>query len=260
MSSIVISAPPPLPALPVPPRPPRTWYFLGSAVIGLLAYAAFNLANFVVMIAVFIWHGDPDLTEAQFVEFASRGGIIAAGAIAACPVVLAVLWAAIRIARQRFTEYLALNRPSRDEIVHGLAISLAFLLAWLLLSFLTGQPTPAFVIDTYRSAQDDGLVWLLLIGFCVAAPVTEELVVRGLMYRGWSQSFLGPVGAIVLSSALWALIHQQYDWYYICQIFLVGLIFGHLRRRSGSTWLTVITHGFFNLAVTAHVALKVAYF
>ena len=191
---------------------------------------------------------------------ASQGGIIAAGAIVACPVVLAVLWAAIRIARQRFTEYLALNWPSRDEIVHGLAISLAFLLAWLLLSFLTGQPTPAFVIDSYRSAQEAGLVWLLLIGFCVAAPVTEEFVVRGLMYRGWSQSFLGPVGAIVLSSALWALIHQQYDWYYICQIFLVGLIFGYLRRRSGSTWLTVIIHGFFNLAVTAHVALKLAYF
>jgi membrane protease YdiL (CAAX protease family) len=46
----------------------------------------------------------------------------------------------------------------------------------------------------------------------------------------------------------------------VCHIFLVGLIFGRLRRRSGSTWLTVITHGFFNLAVIAHIALKLAYF
>jgi len=257
MSAIEISAPPPLPVL---PRQPRTWYFLGSMVIGLLAYAAFNFGHFAVMVAAFVWHGDPDLNEAQILALASQGGVIAAGTIAACPIVLAVLWAAIRIARQRFAEYLALSWPSRGEIVHGLAISLAFLLAWLLLSFLTGQQTPTFVIDAYRSAQDAGLLWLLLIGFCVAAPVTEEFVVRGMMYRGWSQSFLGPVGAIVLSSALWALIHQQYSWYYICQIFLVGLIFGHLRRRSGSTWLSVITHGFFNLAVTALVAVKLAYF
>jgi membrane protease YdiL (CAAX protease family) len=246
--------------LPVSPRRPRTWYFLGSLVIGLLAYAALNLAHMIVIVVAVIQNGDPSMTGAQLHGLASRGGNVAAGAIAACPIVLAVLWASIRIARQRFSEYQALKWPSRDEIVYGLAISLAFLLAWLLLSFLTGQPTPAFVIDSYRSAQDDGLLWLLLIGFCVAAPVTEEFVVRGLMYRGWSQSFLGPVGAIVLSSALWALIHQQYNWYYICQIFLVGLIFGHLRRRSGSTWLTVITHGFFNLAVLAYIALKLAYF
>lgn len=257
MSTLEISAPPALPVL--PPRQPRTWYFLGSAVIGLLAYAAFNLVHIAVMVAAFVRNGDLDMTETQILELASQGGNIAAGAIAACPFVLAVLWAAIRIARQRFTEYLALNWPSRDEIVRGLAVSFAFLLAWIALSFLTGQETPAFVIDSYRSARDAGLLWLLLIGFCVAAPVTEEFVVRGLLYRGWSQSFLGPVGAIVLSSALWALIHQQYSWYYICQIFLVGLIFGHLRRRSGSTWLTVIAHGFFNLAVTAHVALKLAY-
>ncbi|MBR1146889.1 CPBP family intramembrane glutamic endopeptidase [Bradyrhizobium sp. AUGA SZCCT0431] len=257
MSTLEISAPP---ALPVSPRQPRTWYFLGSAVVALLAYIAFNLGHLAMMVVAFVWHGDPDMTEAQIVELASQGGNIAAGTIAACALVVAVLWAAIRIARQGFADYLALRWPSRDELLHGLAITLAFLLAWLLLSFLAGHPTPAFVIDSYRSAQDAGLLWLLLIGFCVAAPVTEELVVRGLLYRGWSQSFLGPIGTIVLSSALWALMHQQYSWYYICQIFLVGLIFGHLRRRSGSTWLTVITHGFFNLAVLAYVALKLAYF
>ncbi|CAN7573831.1 CPBP family intramembrane metalloprotease [Bradyrhizobium sp. LjRoot220] len=257
MSSLEISAPP---ALPVSPRQPRTWYFLGTMVIGLVAYAAFNLGHLAAMVVAFIWHGDLDMTEAQIVELASQGGNIAAGTIAACLFVLAVLWAAIRIARQRFTEYLALNWPSRDELLCSLAITLAFLLAWLLLSSLTGHSTPAFVIDSYRSAQDAGLLWLLLIGFCVAAPVTEELVVRGLLYRGWSQSFLGPIGTIVLSSALWALMHQQYSWYYVSQIFLVGLIFGHLRRRSGSTWLTVISHGFFNLAVLAYVALKLAYF
>ena len=30
-------------------------------------------------------------------------------------------------------------------------------------------------------------------------------------------------------------------------IVLIGMLFGYLRHRSGSTWLTVITHAFYNL-------------
>ena len=67
------------------------------------------------------------------------------------------------------------------------------------------------------------------------------------------------IGAIVLTLALWAAMHQQYNWYYRSQIFLAGLIFGYLRYRSNATWLTVMTHGFFNLAVIAWTGVPVAY-
>jgi uncharacterized protein len=49
-------------------------------------------------------------------------------------------------------------------------------------------------------------------------------------------------------------MHVQYDSYYVCEVFLIGLIFGYLRHRSGSTWLTAITHGFNNLAVLVQTA------
>jgi membrane protease YdiL (CAAX protease family) len=188
----------------------------------------------------------------------NQGGSIATATIAACPFVLGVLWVAIRIARHRFASYLALRWPVRRSLVRGLAISFAFLLAWDLLSYLTGQKTPDFAIDSYRTAKDAGALPLLLIAFCVAAPITEEFAVRGFLFRGWSRSFLGPIGAILLSSALWAAMHVQYDWYYVCEVFLIGLIFGYLRQRSGSTWLTVITHGFCNLAILGQTAWIVA--
>ena len=257
MSSTEIATPPPLPLL---QRPPRTWYFLGSTIAVLIAYATLNLAHMLVIIAVVIQHGDPSISPSKLQELAKGGPTTAAGAILACPLVLAVLWVTIRIARRRFAEYLALNLPSRAELLRGLAISLAFLLAWDLLSYLTGHAPPAFVIDSYRMARDAGLLWLLLVGFCIAAPITEEFTVRGFLFRGWSQSFLGPIGAIVVSSAIWAIVHLQYDWYFVCEVFCVGLIFGYLRYRSHSTWLTVATHAFFNLAVMAQTALMVAYF
>jgi len=257
MSSTEITTPPPLPVV---QRPPRTWYFLGSTIAVLIAYAAMNIAHVIVIIALVVQSGDPSISQSKLEELAKDGPTTAAGAILACPLVLAVLWVTIRIARRRFAEYLALKLPSRAELLRGLAISLAFLLAWDLLTYLTGQAVPAFVIDSYRTARDAGLLWLLLVGYCIAAPITEEFAVRGFLFRGWSQSFLGPLAAIVASSAVWAIIHLQYNWYFVGEVFCVGLIFGYLRYRSHSTWLAVAAHAFFNLAVMAQTALYVAYF
>ena len=145
----------------------------------MIVYATLNLAHMIAIIAVVIQHGDPSISPSKLQELAKRGPTSAAGAILACPLVLAVLWVTIRIARRRFAEYLALNLPSRAELLSGLAITLAFLLACNLLSYLTGQAPPAFVIDSYRTARDAGQLWLLLVGFCIAAPITEEFTVQG---------------------------------------------------------------------------------
>jgi hypothetical protein len=117
-----------------------------------------------------------------------------------------------------------------------------------LIAWLAGYPlSPEFARDSMRSAREAGLIWLVLLGFCTGAPIAEEFIFRGFIFRGWSVTWLRPAGAIVLSSALFAVIHQQYGWFYIGCVFLIGVLFGYLRHRSGSTWLTVITHGFYNL-------------
>jgi membrane protease YdiL (CAAX protease family) len=66
------------------------------------------------------------------------------------------------------------------------------------------------------------------------------------------------VGAIVLSAIVFALIHQQYEWFYIGCIVAVGLLFGYLRYRSESTWLTVITHGTYNLLAVLVALWKIS--
>jgi uncharacterized protein len=106
-----------------------------------------------------------------------------------------------------------------------------------------------------KSARADGALWLLVIAFCVAAPISEEFFARGFLYRGWSESFLGPAGAIVLSSMVWTGLHLQYDWYFLGEVFSIGLLFGYLRYRSGSTWLTTILHGLNNLAAVVQTIL-----
>jgi membrane protease YdiL (CAAX protease family) len=51
---------------------------------------------------------------------------------------------------------------------------------------------------------------------------------------------------ILLTALLWALVHVQYDWFVIAQVFCFGALLGWLRWASGSTILTMLLHGLIN--------------
>jgi membrane protease YdiL (CAAX protease family) len=168
------------------------------------------------------------------------------------PAVLAAAWIAIRPTRTPFADYLALRWTSWSNLLIGI-ISLALLVGgWDMVSRALGREvTPGFMGEVLKSARADGALWLLVVAFCIAAPLSEEILSRGFLYRGWSESRLGVVGAIVLSSLAWTSLHLQYDWFFFGEIFSIGLLLGYLRYRSNSTWLTIVLHGLNNFAATA---------
>jgi CAAX protease family protein len=231
------------------PRPPRTWDFMETTLVGLLAAGVFLLAGQLAISIMLAMDGRTTaLSPAQFEAVWMQGRWQGAGTIAATPPTVAVLWIAIRMIRRDFAEYLALKWPSADELWRGVAIITIVLVAESLVGYAVGvqdtpqDPTAAPLLVVGGAT---GLL-VLLIGYCIAGPMLEEFVFRGFMFRGWSQSFLGPIGAIVLTSAVWAVNHTQYDWFGRLDIFVVGLVLGHLRWRSNSTWLTVILHSAMN--------------
>jgi membrane protease YdiL (CAAX protease family) len=258
----LVPAPPPIPivaeaaAVAAAPKPPRTWYFIGTALFGVGVFAIQSLAQLAVFLAMFVWSGAaPAQTPEQLRLLTHNGGWLAVAVIVACPVALGALWIPIRIARRTFSDYLALRWPDRGEVVRGLGLLAALLVVWLLLAYAFGQTIPAFMIESYTSARTSGFLPAYVLAFCVGAPVAEEFLVRGFLFRGWSQSFLGIPGAIVLSSAAWASLHSQYNWFYITDIFTLGLLLGVLRHRTGSTWLTVILHAANNLVAVVLAAM-----
>lgn len=103
-------------------------------------------------------------------------------------------------------------------------------------------------------------VWLAFVLAVVAAPVSEELLFRGFLYGGLAQSRIGPVGAIAVTSALWALVHIQYAWPILVQIFVYGAVFGVARWRTGSLWPSLVAHALINLyaAVVAYSTFDMA--
>jgi membrane protease YdiL (CAAX protease family) len=231
-------------------RPPRIWKFWGTALWGLFAFAAMFVGQ-VAVVAWFVLLRDGPLDVAAAIHVLGGGLTISLSVIMGLPAVLAALWIAIRISRTPFADYLALRGASWTNFAIGIGALFVLVMGWDMVSRATGREvTPGFMGDVLTSAQADGALWLLVIAFCVAAPVTEELFARGFLYRGWSESFLGPVGAIILSSMVWTALHLQYDWFFFGEVFAIGLLLGYLRYRSGSTWLTIIVHGLNNLAAT----------
>jgi len=233
-------------------RVPRVWNFWGTVLWGLFAFAAMFIGQIAVVVFFALERGGQVNLATMIQAVAASGLAISLSVIAGLPAVLLALWLAIRWTGIPFADYLGLRWTSWRNVAIGVVGLVVLVVGWDLLSRAIGKEVaPDFMLDVFKSARADDALWLLVVAFCGAAPVTEELFARGFLYRGWSQSFLGVPGAILLSSIVWTGLHLQYDWFFFGEVFCIGLWFGYIRYRSGSTWLTIVLHALNNLAAVA---------
>ncbi|MBU6459172.1 MAG: CPBP family intramembrane metalloprotease [Bradyrhizobium sp.] len=229
-------------------RPPRVWKFWGTALWGFFIFVAMFIGQMAPVLAIVIRKaGRIDMAEVA--NLAGDGWVLALTVIFGLPAVLAATWLPVHLSRTPFKEYLALRWTSWQNLVIGIAGMLVVVVGWDLLSRATGhEVTAGFMGDILKSATADGVLWLAVLAFAVVAPFTEELLARGFLYRGWSESFLRVPGAIVLSSLVWTAMHVQYDLFFLGEVFSIGIVLGYIRYRSQSIWLTTLLHGLNNLA------------
>lgn len=226
------------------PRAPRSLNFTETAFVAVVAYTVFMLASPIPFIVMYSWTSGslPSGTDASWsVRLWEEIGAIAAG-----PPAIAVVWIAIRLVGRGFAEYLALNWPSVGQLVRALATMAVLVAIEMAIAYGGESDASGNAEPIVRGAG----AWLIVIfSACIAGPVLEEFIVRGFMFRGWSESFLGPIGAIVLSSAVWAMSHIGYGWSARLIIFINGLALAHFRYRSNSTWLPVAIHFALNVFI-----------
>jgi membrane protease YdiL (CAAX protease family) len=241
---------------PVPPIAAR-WGFWGTCAWGIGAFIVFYATQLVVLIGLLIWWGiDPTGSPAEIRALGSNAVVVSATTIICVPAVVLFLALAIRFARVRFVDYLALKPVGARTILLVLACTLAYGAVLEVLTMFAGRPLLVpFVSDLYRTSRESGTLALVLIAVVVAAPITEEFLFRGFLLRGWAASWLRPIGAVVLTSAIWAIIHVQYDWIVVSEIFGLGLLLGYFRLRTGSLVPTVLAHGIYGLAAMIQVAI-----
>jgi uncharacterized protein len=257
VSELTLTEPASDPTTAAAPPPSARWGFWGTCAWGIGAFAAFYLTQFVVLVGIAIWWDfDPANPPPDFKAFDSNAIVVSFTTLACLPVTFLVLALSIRLARVRVVDYLALTPIDAKTMLHALACTFGYGGALALLTYVAGGAmTTPFVTELNRSAQATGTLALVLLAVVVAAPLTEELLFRGFLFRGFAASRLGAVGATVVTAAIWAGIHVQYDWLGIGEIFGLGLLFGYLRVRTGSTLTTILMHGAYGLAAMIQAAI-----
>jgi uncharacterized protein len=234
------------------------WGFWGTALWGAFAIAGWFAAQIGIGFGLMAWYGlglSPSETEIE--EAISLAWLVALTTSLSAPVPIAIVALAVRFARCPLGEYLAFIWPRGREFLIG-SLTLAIVLPLGdLLSHLTGQRvSPEFVTGLYESARDADALPLLALAVVAAAPLAEEILFRGFLLPGFAAR-IGGVTAVLMTAAAWALMHLQYELFYIWQVFVLGVAFGWLRLRSGSTLLVIVLHALVNLLALVQVGLIV---
>ena len=232
------------------PAPAQPWGIPATIAWLLFAFLATVVVTSAVLVA---WQGDR-----AYVRPATYDGVmITIGELASVPVQIAVLAFAARLRRWTPVDYLALNIPRRSEIVFAVLCTIALMIVFDALMFVSGRNlVPSFQIEAYQTAKDAGLLLWMMLAFIVVAPVGEEVAFRGFLYRGLMRPAYERLAIVVISLA-WALLHIQYDWLGMAQIFAAGLTLGWFRWASGSTTLTIMMHALINCEAMLETAIKV---
>jgi len=97
--------------------------------------------------------------------------------------------------------------------------------------------------DELTRAFSPEVIWVQLVLGAIIAPVIEEIVFRGFLYRTWERRW-GALPSAILVSLLFALYHPIF-----LSAFASSLLFICVLRRVGSLWGPIVVHGFSNAMV-----------
>ena len=238
-------------------RTKRWWGFWATLGFSAVVLAAFFAIQTGVTLALVAWGGYPSDDTAMALESASSNGfLLAIATLISTPIctALVVLFARLRRGAP-IREYLGLTAPTRRQIWGWILATAALVASSDALGYVLDRPAvPAWMVETYRTAVFAPAFFIAIV---IVAPVFEEVFFRGFLFQGIRRSRLGAIGALGITSFLWAIIHLQYDAFDIGQIFILGLLLGVARLSTGSTHLTMAMHCLANVWATVEVLLYV---
>ena len=127
-------------------------------------------------------------------------------------------------------------------IVFGAPLGLA--LTILVSRLSSGPPMPAMSLRP----------WMTILYFVIGAAIQEEVIFRGLLQTTLSRQFPATFSffgtslsyAAIIIALLFGLIHLEVNPITAAAAFVLGLLSGELRRRSGSLLSSILVHALFN--------------
>ena len=126
----------------------------------------------------------------------------------------------------------------RLGVVAGIvSVLLASALA-ILVQYITG-PLNSTAADV--GMNQTGLVLVVFVLMAMfGAPIVEEIAFRGLLYGALAKAHVNEHLVVFITAGIFALVHFEPKRFVI--LFVIGLIFGEVRRRTGSTSAAILAH------------------
>ena len=237
-------------------KPWGLWATLGFSAIVFALFLALQLFTVIAFVSVEkVQH--PELNPEVYAKSLSSNGFCIAMMVIVSGLIctpLTLLFAKLH-KNISLKDYIGFREPLKSEWVRWLLVLAAFLFLSDGVSHLLRQPiVPPFMVKAYKTASS---LPALLLAVIVVAPIFEEIFFRGFLFQGIRYSRLGPVGAVGITSLIWAVIHLQYGVYGIATVFVLGLLFGIARLKTDSIHLLMVMHSVVGLVATVETAVYV---
>lgn len=127
-------------------------------------------------------------------------------------------------------------------------LGLSFLIAFAI-SLVEGQafdfiniPELETTTTLRESVENWGHVVLVVVSIGILAPVLEEIIFRGVIYRRLEKSRLGARGAIIITSVVFTLIHFHYAWQVLLVLLPGSFVLGLVRYKTGNLNYCIAIH------------------
>ena len=141
------------------------------------------------------------------------------------------------------------NLFKTDKIIKSIISFTLFIPLLFLISFIIQYVLPEYkqqeIVLNFKSTliEDKGILLHVLI----FAPIVEEVIFRGYIYR-ILKSKLPIIFSMIISSTLFALIHYNVLSYIL--LFVLSIFLTYIYERNGSIICPIIIHSLFNLMMT----------
>ncbi len=161
------------------PRPWGPWATIAWTILCIVVM-------FIVQIAVLIIFAVGQFARNESIEdLAKDGNCLAAATVATTPIIIGLVAFVVWVRHYPIRDYLALIWPDYRSIVVALVCLFVVLGASDLTTYLLGRPiVPNFMVSVYRT----GWLPVLLLAIVVLAPLEEETLFRGFLYKGIAAS------------------------------------------------------------------------
>lgn len=210
----------------------QPWGFWVTAGLGLAVLAFYLVSSVIAVIPLMTGLSGEGFDSLTLESVNSNPNVVVVSTlIAAVLGAILILFIAGRRQGASWREYLSVRLPTAKELFVWLVIIVVVVNLMGLLGTLLDRPA---VHDFWSELYQASAIVPLLILAVFAGPLFEESLFRGLLFTGWVNSKLGGTGTVVLTAVLFALLHVQYDLFDLGQVFVLGILLGIARYRTGS--------------------------